>query len=393
MKKKNLFCLGLLAISLGFVAHLNKEENANQIVKADNEYNGSIIIKKNDNDMKYDGSKLVAYFFDAEQNAQHSGWGDAVSNINATYQEYSWTLDFEPNYMIMLRVDGANWSSANPWNNIWCRTGNVPLSGADVLWMNGDSNEGGGYGTYSTETFVMSKTDTVLGELPNKKVMHNNEGIEIFGQMTFSANQEFYIKKTIDGGAKYSSYDSLALISDNLSWNDGYIKVSEPATYELYFNFEEKTLYLTDPVIAAADEWAQGFLGSNCNASKGNWGRAASDYASLSSEAKVLLSGEEHIAYNAAANTYIKQAVQRYDYVLQLYGIDNANTDAAGYQDFMGRVNAGKLSLSPRFNGITVFEEGENSNFLGVMLISLTLVTAATAFLIIKKRKESITLK
>ena len=67
------------AIAVGAVSAQN---TSLERVDAGGGHPGSIIIQKNDNDMKYTGSKLVAYFYDSNS---HSAWGDAVSNDGKKY--------------------------------------------------------------------------------------------------------------------------------------------------------------------------------------------------------------------------------------------------------------------------------------------------------------------
>ena len=388
MKKRKLFlALGLsftFAFAVGKGLNIRDEVKA---VKADAPtYSGSFYVQKNDNDMKYTGSKLVGYFFD-DSEPQQTGLASAVWNTEKTYQEYSWTLNFEPTYVILLRVDGNNWSPDNQWNNIWCRTGDVPLNGFDVLWMNGNSNDSGGHGTYSMETLVMDDNDTPIAELHSKKIMDDCEGLEVFGEVNLTVGEKFYIKKTIDAGVKYNDYTTLDLIADDFSKDGSYIVAEKSGTYEFYFNFNANTLYITDPDRAAADEWAQDFLRGGCGSSKTDWGTLADDYDALSNGAKALLSGEEHIDHNATADSFIEKAVQRYDYVLEIYHIGTANTDEGGYTDFMGRVAAGKISAALTLNPVSIFEEKSDSSVVTILFITITLLTVATGYLVIRRRK------
>ena len=336
--------------------------------------------------MKYTGSKLVGYFFDDSQ-PQNTAWGEAVWNNEHTYQEYDYSLNFEPTQFIFLRVDGNAWNVNDPWNNIWCRTNDVELANIDVLWMYGNANQSGGWGTYSMETLVMDDNNVQLGELADKKVKPNGEGLEAFGRISFSANQKFYIKKTVDGDTKYNNYSCLDLISGNLRYFGEYVEVLEAATYELYFDFNGNTTYLTDPAVAEADEWSQAFLGTECSDSKSGWGAFAGTYANLSSEAKTILLNKEHIDKDAEVDTEITRAVQRYDYVLQRFGVNSANTDENGYEDFMGRVTAGKINASLKVNPISIFAENNNSDVAIIVLIAVSLLATGGALFFLRKRK------
>lgn len=388
MKKGKLFLALGLCFAFAFVAgravNIRDEVKA---VKADTPaYSGSFFVQKNDGDMKYTGSKLVAHFFDNSE-PQNTAWGEAVWNTDHKYQKYEWSLNFEPTQFIVLRVDGNNWDVSNPWGNVWCRTGNINLANSDVVWMAGNASEGGNWGVYSMETLVIDDGGVQLAELDDYKVKPSGEGLEAFGKVSFEDNQKFYIKKTIDGDNQYNNYSCLDAISSNLRYFGNYIEVLEAATYELYFDFNGNTTYLADPVVAEADEWSQAFLGTECSDSKSGWGTYASTYAALSPEAQALLAAKEHIGKDDATDTEITRAIQRYDYVLQRYGVNAANTDEDGYADFMGRVAAGKVSLAPRAFTMAVGEELTDSNTFVTIFVTIALLSIATGYLVIRRRR------
>lgn len=390
MKKGKLFlALGLsfaFAFAAGKALNIRDEVKA---VKADTPaYSGSFFVQKNDDDSKYTGSKFVAHFFD-NSSPQNTGWGEAVWNDGHTYQKYNWALNFQPTKFILLRVNGDAWSISDPWANVWSRTGNMDMANADVVWITKNAGEYSvnEWGTYSMETLVMDDGGVQLAELDDYKVKPNGEGLEAFGRVTFEDNQKFYVKKTIDGNNKYNNYSCLDAISGNLRYFGEYIEVLEAATYELYFDFNGNTTYITDPVVAEADEWSQAFLGTECSDSKSGWGTYASTYAALSPEAQALLAAKEHIGKDDDTDTEITRAIQRYDYVLQRYGVNAANTDEDGYADFMGRVAAGKVSLAPRAFTMAIGEELTDSNTFVTLFVTIALLSIATGYLVIRRRR------
>ena len=132
---------------------------------------GNIIIRKDDTDMRYTGSSLVAYFFNGSSNA----WISPVANDGKQYQELKWSLSFTPTTVIVLRVDTANWSSNNPWSNVWSRTGNVTLTDTQVIWMKGSATQyNSDWGDFScvatvkggaSDNWSTATVDKVLGEI------------------------------------------------------------------------------------------------------------------------------------------------------------------------------------------------------------------------------------
>lgn len=378
MKIKHLFLsLGLAgALGFGVFAGLSMKGQVKEAKAVD--YSGSIIVQKNDNDMKYTGSKLVAYFFDSDS---HNGWGPAVANTGNKYQQYSWTLDFEPTTIIMLRVDSEKWDSADPWKEIFCRTGNVTL-GDDILWMNGNSNESSGHGTFSLDAAVKggatdSWTEATV-QVPLDHVKTNGNIIEAYAEVNLPANTYFKVLKA--GSTWCGNYTAHSSIASNLTGGgESNIHNTAAATYEFYFDYENLTTYITDPVLAAADEWAQDFLEGGCSATMADWDDHGTEFKKLSAESKALFTA---IASGGNEDgSYIEQAVARYDLVEIRYG-------KTAYEEFMGREAAGKLNPKAS-NMISRLTDQPTFSILAVVVISSTIVLAVGGLFLLKKKRES----
>ena len=385
MKKSKilkLFSLAAFAMAGAFaLASAKGSEKAE--VKAD-VYSGSVIIQKNDNDAKWDGCSLVAYFFD---NNSHNGWGSKVANTSNKYQVYSWDLSFNPTSIIVLRVDNG-WSDSNPWS-CYSRTGNVTLSSTDVIWMTGNATEGGegsNWGTYQVDAVVKGGASdswsvaTVDTKLSNYKI--NGAGnLEAYGSVSLPAGTYFKVVKT--GSEWIGAYTAHSSIQGNLSGGgESNIHNTSAATYDFYFDYDAKTIYITDPVLAEADEWAQEFLSVNCQATMAQWSVQGARFNAMSSGAKSLLANEAHIAHDATPGSYVESAVQRYDYVIELYG-------TAKYSDFMGRVAAGKIS-SGTLAGVEMTISNSDSSNLVVIVSVVALISASSlvGLIVIKKRRS-----
>lgn len=383
MKTKGLIKLlvGLTLAASGAFAVGSALSNKKAVSADAAAYSGSIIIQKNsDNGSWTSRDKLVGYLFNDSNNA----WGEAVSNNSSTYQEYSWSgLSFNPTKIIILNV-ADNWSSSwdNPWWSPSCRTGNVTLGTSDVVWMQSNASEDNNWGAYSMETLVMNSSDVQIASLDNYKVASGGSAIEAFGEVSLSANQQFYIKKTIDGSTKYNNYTCLNLISSNLNKVGNFIKATNAATYEFYFNFNGNSLYITDPVIAAADEWAQNFLANvGCDptgaTAPSGWSGEIARYNSITD------SRVKDKIYSASANkngTYLEQAVYWYDYAIAAHPeltkfIKNSSNVARGMNDSIIRAP---------------FVANESTNTIAIIvIISLVSVTAIGGYFFIKRRQEN----
>ena len=382
------------AVAVGVGTKAPKVEAAEAAVGS----SGNVIIRKDDTDMKYSGSSLVAYLFNDTRNA----WIDPVVNDGKTYQELTWSLDFTPTKIIILRVNTAAWSKSNPWNNVWSRTGNVTLTDTEVIWMRGTAGEytSGDWGSFScvatvkggaSDSWTTATVDKVLG-----KIKTDGNKIEVYDSVNFPANTYF---KVVKGSDWYGNYEAHESIASNLNGGgSNNIHNIAQATYEVYFNYESPSVYITDPVKADADEWSQAFMSGGCTTAttgtKAKWGSHASSYAALVTKYGSAFSNifvtAEHVDYKDTAVGYVAEAMQRYDYVLELYGVNDANTDALGYQDFIGRVAANKVTPN-LYSRVALSLFGNNDNngaVVSIIVISLVSISALAGLLYIRKRKH-----
>lgn len=378
-----LFSITAFAMAGALAVANAKGSKKAESVKADT-YSGSVIIQKNDNDAKWDGCSMVAYFFD---NDSHNGWGSKVANTSNKYQVYTWDLSFDPTSIIVLRVD-KDWSESDPWH--WfSRTGNVTLATTDVIWMNGDSQEGDSgskWGTYTVDAVIKGgasdtwSSPTVDQKLSNYKI-NGSGNLEAYGSVSLPANTYFKAVKT--GSTWIGAYTAHTSIQSNLENSEaGNIHNTAAASYEFYFDYDAETLYITDPIRAAADEWAQEFLSVNCVATMAQWSVQGARFGAMDSGAKALFVAEPHIDHKAEATSYIAQAVQRYDYVIQRYGTGT-------YTDFMGRIDAGKISAGS-LSYLDANYTNNNPTNLIVIVSIVSLISASTlvGLIVIKKRKS-----
>lgn len=391
-----LFSLVAFAAAGAFAVFSSKKAvSGNAVVPGsaldDPTYSGSIIVEKNAGDARWDGCNLTSYLF-VDENT-HT-WGPVVQNTNSQYQVYSWEgLSFEPTKIILLRVP-TNWSSdwENPWwsgdGGIYARTGNVTLQSNRVVWMAGNASETEHWGTYDVKAVVKgydkdSGGSEVLDyQLPSIKI-NGNGVLEAYGEVALPANTYFKILKADSFWCNsYSAHSSVASNFETVEGGNENIHNTAGGTYEFFFAYNDATLYITDPIRAAADEWAQSFIAGNCSASMTGWSTFAGTYASMPDGSKALFVAEAHIAHDAEATTFIASAVQRYDYVIERYGTNP-------YNDFMGRVTAGKVTPGPASSSNVISNNNVDSNNLIVIVSIVSLISASTlvGLIVIKRRR------
>jgi len=359
--------------AFGVAAGLSMKKEA-KAVKADESYSGSIIVQKNDNDAKWDGCNLVGYLFD---NNSNSTWGTVVSNTSNKYQEYSWSLSFNPTTIIMVRVP-TNWSSSwdNPWwdgnGGIYARTGNVTISTTDVIWMAGNAKEGSNWGTYELDAAVVGgDSDSWTGEptvnvaLSGVKVSGGNK-LEAFGSVSLGADKYFKVVK--EGSEWCGAYTAHSSIASNFSNSEvaGNIHNIEAGTYEFYFDYDAKTTYITDPARAAADEFAQSFLDKTVGYCSGSEAISEGVQAELKGEYDALhdIEGAQALFYGAEVKrgkgvdyeSFASQALSRYVNM----------QEEKGYGDFLG-LGAHNPEINPAIYSYLFANDTNNTAIIGLI--------------------------
>ena len=170
------------------------------------------------------------------------------------------------------------------------------------------------------------------------------------------------------------------------------VTVNVSGTYSFYFKAAEAASYevfISKPEVAYADVWAQSFLEftgedtTSCELTKENWSSHETEYNNLPHSAKSFLLIVPHESDpNVKFDNYFARAIQRYDYIIYLYGTST-------YNDYIGRVNAGKVTPRTSSPLIGVFS-GDNSTPIAlVVIISVVSLTAVGGYIFLKRRKEN----
>lgn len=322
--------------------------------------------------------KVSVYFYD---DSNHSGWGNLVSVTAGNYEaEVSYNFDFTPTKMIVIRYDTA--ATSTGWTKIWNRYPADNAGGMDfgshiriTDWNSASVNDyavvkGGISGSAWSD---LATLDTVKS--------NGSKHCEYYAtSVNLTSGQAF---KVVYGGEYYGYYSiGEGVSASDFSGGSGNdIEINKTGTYSLYFDASTHNVHIANPDFAAADEWAQNFLSTGCTATKSGWSSSASSYSSLSSGAKAYLSSQEHIDHDAEATGYQAQAVQRYDYVLELYG-------TSSYTDFMGRIEAGKVT--PATSRFVIQNTLNDSNSLAIFLAivaSVATIAAVGGYFLLKKKR------
>ncbi|MCR5309394.1 MAG: LPXTG cell wall anchor domain-containing protein [Bacilli bacterium] len=385
MKKRNLFVFSGLALGLTFsMFGLSKVKSDTQAVKADNEttfyldctgFSGwddadsvCLHVYKSEGNVNewIEASKAGDnYWYVSKDVTGYTGvewYRCSYGNVGNHFNKQSWlALPSESFY-----YEVASWD--DPGDNMqWSNPAVWSLAGSSSVSLNSFKFDGDGFQYYKTSV-----------QLAAGDVIEFTDGTKTSGFADLR-----------DAGNGQTAKEK-GLVEDDVN---GKVKVVKDGYYDIYVNCKSGKVWMQSDAFTDATHWAEEFIEESCadeiNGTKAKWGELRDSFDGLTEGAKGLLKNEEHIANDAVADNCIKQAVQRYDYVLQRFGVNNANNDTYGYEDFMGRVSGGKINLSPRMNSISIFAEGESSNSIIVTLIIVSLLATGGALLFLRKRKSN----
>ena len=387
MKKRKLFLVLGLSFGVAFVADLNKSNHANPVKAAtaktfyldctqhDWDSNDSIClhlwgnstgdkyyeaIRDGDNYWHVDVPDIDGFagaeFYKCNYVDGSHNWADNL------YWKQSWLSFPSDNFYYTVLTDewgndGDNWSAPVSWS----------LIGSSNAALSSYKFDGDGFQYYATSV-ALSENDVIQFTNGNKTTG--------FADLRDANNGQTAKEK--------------GLVEDD---GTGKVKVVKTGSYDIYVNCVTGKVWMQSDAATDADLWAQEFVAEDCtdgtNGTKAKWGAFESTYNGLTEGAKNLLKGEDHVEYNAVVSGNIKLAVQRYDYVLQKYHINDANNDQYGYKDFMGRVAAGKISLAPRVFPMSIGEEISDSSTMVTLLVTIALLSVATGYLVIIRRRNN----
>ncbi len=316
-----------------------------------------------------DDAKFAVYY----SNGTANGWSDFAVKAEGKDHIYlaSYEMDFTPTHMVGVRLskDATTPNSNDKWNE----TASLDFHGAGVIGVYGLTE---GYGSWSGSLAVVKglEKDVTLNLYKRNSSGHSehyNKGVVL------KEDEEFTIAF---GGHNYTAFTVHDTIAGAFEIIDGKIHVNDAGTYAFYFDADVNTrsLYITSPAYANADEWAQAFLKGGCTVTKSSWSSHENAFDALSEDAQDILRAVPHEANpEKEVEGFIAKAIQRYDYVLTLYG---TNT----YEDFIGRVNDDEDVLSA--HSLSSFSDSTGSTAV-IVVLSLAVVAIAGTIVFAKKRK------
>ncbi|MBE6135351.1 MAG: hypothetical protein E7179_05050 [Erysipelotrichaceae bacterium] len=320
-------------------------------------------------DWENDNAKFAFYYYNATAN----GWSDFAVEMKGQDNIYlaSYELEFTPTNVIAVRLDKD--ATVPDMEKKWNQTQNLtyyPSGAVEITgWEQNDSNS-------SPLAIVEGLGEEVL--LDNYKRNFAGHPEHYNEEVALKAGDEFEIKL---GDTSYHTFSTDDTVKDAFALNESKIHVNKAGTYAFYFDATSHSLYITDPILAAADVWAQAFLGENCAYTKKNWETMGGAYGDLPDKSKLLFREAPHTEPGAQLVGFIALAVERYDLLLTQYGTGT-------YDDFMDRLDAGKLTL-PQSTPNALFLNGDNrSTTILLVLAGVAAATLTGAIVYAKKRKN-----
>ena len=322
---------------------------------------------------KADSAKFAFYYWD--DNA-HNGWSEFATDAdNDNIYIASYEVDFIPTHMKVARLSNAcvtpTWDDPYKWNetsdHVYHEFGVVGVTGSDnSSWTNS-----------LAALYGLDKGTT----LNYYKRNDSNHSEHYSDHVSLTAGDEFVVgfKDADNAYHTYNSFETNKKLDSNFVLNEGKIHVNTSGTYSLYFDTTSNSLYITTAALAEVDAWATTFLGENCTATKTNWVDSDSNFDSLSDDAQNILLEEKHYTHDETVSSLLERAVQRYDYVIELYGTES-------YEDFIGRVDKHNLVPSSLKGSSTIVNQGSNMGLL-LALIAISSITLAFTVVMVARSK------
>lgn len=377
MKITNLFAGLLLSTILGVgVSTAVTVNSSNEPIKEVDaaSYSGSMAI-----DLQYQSwggywddanAKIACYVW----NSNGAGWTNMITTSSGTHKyiiPYNFSFNPVSSSMHIVRFNSSH-SDTPDWNDIWGRSDNHTFGHMIYVYGNNEASVVNHYVGANSDGWAGSWEYT----LHNAKM--NGNDFQVFGDITFTQNDEFKVVHQTDGGAAtyVNSYEAHSSISSFFSVTDN-IKCSKAGTYSIYYPSDSK-IYITNPDYAAADEWAQYFLSNvGCDSTGASlpsgWSSCATEYSKLNGNSK-------DIVYGASANvsgTFVEQAVARYDLAV---------SNHPSLTRFI--VNSGdKPRLAENVHVSLVFDEKRTGMITIIVVTSVVALTAIGGYFFFRKRK------
>lgn len=332
-------------------------------------------------------AKFGVYFFGGSNNA-FSDIAVAVPLQDGIYIA-SYELNFKPTNMIGLRLNSA--CTTPNWDQMWNQTKDLTFYQYGVIGVTGldevDKKYNGWSDGLATVKITRGNQDIEVA-LDNYKRNAEHKSEHYNDYIDLQQNDEFVIKY---GSTSYHNWECLDIFDDNFSYNTTTEKITvvKPGTYSFYFKAYETQqvhhdVFISKPEVAFADNWALSFLGGTegvCDTTKDNWSTYETEYKNLPHSAKeFLLSVEHEPDPKVEFENYFARAIQRYDYVIYLYG-------TSAYNDYIGRVAANKFTPRTSNSLIGAFSSESSSLITLVVIVLVASLTALGGYLVLKRRK------
>ena len=382
-----------MAVGVGAVlGGVNAKESRAEVLS------NKIVLQFDDDSWKSTDSKLAVYFFDSEE-TPHAAWGELVQGNGQKYLEYSYSLEFVPTGCKVARVSGMA-EAAGDWMFDTSNEGLYAISEADiplhdVVWV-GHYNEmqkTTKCGSYTLDTYVKGGASddwseaTVNTKLEGFQVNASGK-LELFGLVEIPADSYFKVTTLCDD-AWYNAYTTAhESISSNLSVaEEGNHNIHNVAAakYDFYFNFDDKTSYISSPDFVKADTFAKEFNAAMtplCHDDNGFSAEVIAEWGTQKGKFAVLEAGAQKVLKEATSEGEgnIPTFIKKYEFIAAKYGEEHLG---AGYNFLAKDLSALTLkTVDNEFNVATIIVPVVAT----VVLAGLSVVVA----LYLKRRKNEI---
>lgn len=345
--------------------------------------------------------KAAVYFFN--DTTKENSWSDFIVPVGANegYFEVSYALTYTPEKFILVRYNpdftenywrqdpwGDNpgsykWEKSPKWNQSANSTFNINKTHAiaknNTLYM--ENNYMPRFAYFPDNT---SSSPTSLTVMPGHK-LNGYKNCEYFYTVDLPANSGFRINDDLFSKQAYDNFSLGDGVDEgDITLGNKKLNVNTARKYTIFYDIKNQSIHIANPVRAEADAWAQDFLKVTCTSNKESWSLYGSRFSKLSDEAKALFVAVEHESdpkKDLSEQGYYVMAVQRYDYVLVLYGTSK-------YGDFMGRVEAHKVTPKSMTEVLSYDNNSSNINYSLMIIIPIVALLSISTLVIIRKKEN-----
>lgn len=379
MKKMSKVFLGIGALTMlasGALA-IGLAANPKEAVKA-NAATGSVKVCLND--WSSSGNVKIGLYFFVPDSVNEWEEDLVLANEGDEFVDIPYEISIAATHMIAVRFPSTQ--TTPNWDDKYNQTNNLEIS--DFINITGwDDSAISGYPVVKGAASGQSWSD--IQTLSSTKI-NGAKNCEFYSQVSLTDGVSFQI---VYNGVYYGNFEEGdGVTAGTFTGTQGQgmgteITVHETGKYSFYFDSSLKKVHISNPVIAAANDWGLYFRNhAECDATGATipegWADVASEYAKLDGDVKDYIWD-----LTAVKNgTYIEDALWNYDWAIAHHtGLDHFITDSTG-------THARSVPFTGSLSSSVLGNVNNTAVIATVVIVSLVAVTTIGGIIILKRKER-----